>query len=500
MRPGNSHNGAHSGGRPRFMSASQDILSDTTDVSGGVDVRLTAAEPRLRAHDHTRRLLTGPFGAMLARPWLDAATLKVLKRGYFPLSRLWAAASAADGSVEAFWAFSGQPRRHEQTGRVEDILARFAEADVTSTATDAAWERVFFGPDETRQSTRVALETARHNRRDILNKQRRLFLPLLSRRTPRVRLAIDTPDEIATVYDPNRDTDDLFAPPATMPPVQVSHPVAGVASTDQWLRFPSPSSRVGGTCWARVHTPDGVVCPPTVILGHGVCVDFDHWHGLIDETQALLAQGIRVIRPEAPWHGRRAPLGYFGGERAIGTFPSGMLDLFVAAIREWAVLADWARNTSSGPLAVGGTSLGALTAQLCASVAHDWPERLRPEALYLMTHSGTMSEAMVTGAVSTLFADPAAVLARGWAPATMRRQMSIIDPVHPPVMPPSRIVSVLGTRDVITPFDGGETLVWRWAIPDGNMFVSKHGHFTIPMSLVRDPSPTRRFGEILNSL
>jgi hypothetical protein len=473
------------------MAATDDLLADAGAFAGA---------HRLTAHGHTRQLLSSPLGLLLARPWLDGLTLRALKHVFFPLSRLWAAASAADGSPDAFWDQSGQPRRHEHRDRLLKILATFEEANVTSTATDAAWQRVFFGATETSVATRVALETARHNRRDTLNKQRRLFLPLVSGQTPRVKLDIVAPPEVAAAYDLNLDTDLLFAPPEIMPAVQVSHPVPGIASLDSWLKFHSPSARMGDTCWARVHTPEGIANPPTVILGHGVCVDFDHWHGLLDESLTLVAQGIRVIRPEAPWHGRRTPLGYFGGERAIGTFPTGMIDLFVAAIQEWGVIADWARRTSSGPLGIGGTSLGALTAQLCASVSHTWPERLKPEALYLMTHSGAMSEAMMTGAVSTLFADPAKAEAKGWTPALARRQMSMIDPVRPPVMAPSRIVSVLGSRDVITPFDGGETLVWRWAVPPENVFVSKRGHFTIPMSLVRNSTPTRRFAEIMKGL
>ena len=106
----------------------------------------------------------------------------------------------------------------------------------------------------------------------------------------------------------------------------------------------------------------------------------------------------------------------------------------------------------------------------------------------------------MTGAVSTLFADPAKAKAKGWTPALARRHMSMIDPVRPPVMAPARIVSVLGSRDVITPFDGGETLMWRWAVPPENVFVSKRGHFTIPMSLARDGTPTRRFAEIMKGL
>ncbi len=471
-------------------------------VRDGVEDEVSSARPlpRLVARDANRRYLSGVIGNLLARPWLDRLTLFGLKRGFFPLSRLWAAAGVADGSTDAFWEASGMPRRHEHRDRLAGILARFDEANVTALATDAAWNRIFFGRDETSIAARVAIETARHNRRDSLNRTRGLFWPLLSRQTPRVRLKIVTPAEVAAQFDTSRDTDAMFAAPDAMPAIQVSHPVPGVGGIDHWLRFKSPSERIGDFCIARVHTPEGIANPPTVILGHGICVEFDHWHGLIDETQALLARGIRVIRPEAPWHGRRTPPGCYGGERAIGTFPTGMLDLMVAAIREWSVLADWARKTSTGPLGFAGTSLGALTAQLAASVSHDWPERLKPEALYLITHAGNMSEGMMSGAVSTLFASPTHAIRAGWTPDLVRRHTAMIDPVRPPVMPASRIVSVLGARDVITPFNGGENLVRRWAIPSNNVFISDNGHFTIPMRLLRVTTPTERFAEILNSL
>lgn len=458
------------------------------------------AVPRLATDDASRRHLGGIAGRLLARPWLDGLTLQALKHFYFPLSRLWAAAGAADGSVDGFWAASGAPRRHEQRDRIAGILRHFDEVDVAATATDAAWDKVFFGLETTSDATRVAVETARHNARHRLNQTRRLFLPLLTQHTPRARLAIATPDDVAEIYPLGRDTDAYFAPPREWPHVHVSHPVAVGSGSDAWLRFRSPSARMGDMAVARVHTPAGVIDPPTVILGHGICVEFDHWHGLIDETHALLARGIRVIRPEAPWHGRRTPSGYYGGERAIGAFPLGMLDLMTAAIQEWAVIADWARRTSRGPLGIAGTSLGALTAQLAASVAHDWPDRLRPDALYLITHSGTMSEGILTGATASLFASPALAVRKGWSLDAARRHLSMIDPVRPPVMPPSRIVSVLGDQDVITPFEGGTALVRRWGIPDANVFVFHNGHFTIPMRLLSTAAPTERFADILQRL
>jgi hypothetical protein len=177
-----------------------------------------------------------------------------------------------------------------------------------------------------------------------------------------------------------------------------------------------------------------------------------------------------------------------------------MVDLMVAAVQEWSVLIDWARRTSTGPVGIAGTSLGALTAQLAASVAHDWPDHLKPEALYLITHSGSMSEGMLTGATASLFASPVHAAKKGWTLDLARRHLSMIDPVRPPVMSPARVVSVLGNRDVITPFQGGETLVWRWNVPSENIFISDNGHFTIPMRLIRMTEPTERFASILKSL
>jgi hypothetical protein len=234
-------------------------------------------------------------------------------------------------------------------------------------------------------------------------------------------------------------------------------------------------------------------------MGHGICVEFDHWHGLLDESPRLLAEGIRVIRPEAPWHGRRRPTGWYGGERTIAMFPTGMVDHFIAALREWAVLADWARRTSAGPLGFGGTSLGALTAQLAGSVTHAWPRPMQPDALYFITHSGSMSQTALSGVPASLFGDPRDAFRAGWTQGTAAKILALGDPKRPPVVPPERIVSVLGSRDVITPFDGGETIDWRWNVPDDNVFVSRNGHFTIPMRLTRDPQPTRRFAEVLRT-
>src|SRR5262245_55915412 len=42
-------------------------------------------------------------GYALAWPWFDGLSAWILRRLYFPASRLWASAQIADGSAERFW-------------------------------------------------------------------------------------------------------------------------------------------------------------------------------------------------------------------------------------------------------------------------------------------------------------------------------------------------------------------------------------------------------------
>jgi hypothetical protein len=469
-------------------------LSDNPALEAA-HAQVTAPGPR-RGLKGPARVFAGPVGAVLARPWLDRVLMRALRGAYFPLSRAWGAAEASEGDPERFWADLGVPRRLDHRDAWIGRLARFEQARATSEAVAQAWQEAFFGTAEPSAVRLQAMEAARMDCAQAYGATRRLFVSTLGARVPSVRTMIPTPEEVEAAIEP----DSLFRAPATFGRVRESRRVAGAVGTDHWLFFDSPSARVGGIATARVHTPDGVSDPPTVILGHGVCVEFDQWQGLIDESIALVRRGIRVIRPEAPWHGRRRPRGYFGGERMIAAFPLGALDLFSASVGEWAVLADWAIRTSRGPLAFGGSSLGALTSQLAASAAHDWPDAIRPRALFLVTHSDQMSVAMTTGPLSTMWVDPSAAAEKGWTEETARRALEPLEPSRPPVVRPERIVSVLGAQDVITPFTTGRALVERWRVPPENVFISNRGHFTIPMSLMRDPRPVDRFAAIINSI
>ncbi|MCP4330102.1 MAG: hypothetical protein GY791_16880 [Alphaproteobacteria bacterium] len=447
--------------------------------------------------------LRTPIGEMVARPWFDAVALQLIAGWFFPLSRLWAAARAADGSVERFFdeaELSTTPRLRRCLG---NRLDTFEDVRKRVVGVEREWEATFFGSDERSPEIRAAVERNRLEARDDYNSRRGLFIPLrLAARVPPVRWDIPAPSEVAAIYDelvvdPAR----AFAPPAEMPEVTESHAVArSDGGRSYWLRFRSPSARMNDRVVARVYEPPDADTAPTVIFGHGICVEFDHWRGVVDEVEAMVAMGIRVVRPEAPWHGRRVPPGRYGGERFIATAPLGALDHFTAAAREWSVLIDRFRRATNAPIGIGGSSLGAMTAQVIADRSRSWPRRLQPDAMLLITHCGRIEDAVVRGSLAKAWGIAEATEAKGWSTDEMRRYMPLLDIQGKPAMAPENIVTVLGNRDDVTPFDSARVLIEDWGIPAENRFISRRGHFSVPLAMMRDHHPLKRFRAILEHL
>lgn len=438
-------------------------------------------------------------GTLLAHPWFDRATLHALKHVLFPASRLWAAAQLADGDVEHFLQAVPLSAAHVNPPKITRTLAAIARSRIAAEAMDAEWHRVFFGPTAaTTALHRRATEAARLDLRDANHATRWGLRAAHRSGVPRARLDIQPPAAVAAVYGTDRTQfEQLSTPPRTMPAVTMSRSFPTPLGNDYWLSFPSPSARLGDTVYARVHEPARTAGAPTIIFGHGICVEFDQWKGLLDECRALVERGFRVIRPEAPWHGRRAPLGYFGGERTIAAFPMGLLDSFSGALQEWAVLADWVRRRSSAPLVFGGSSLGAMTAQLAASRSDAWPQSTRPDAMFLVTHTGDMASAVLDGALSNLWANPKDVERAGWTRTSARAYLTLPNPTDPMPLPGHRIVSILGRRDKILPFDSGHQLIQRWKVPASNSFIWDRGHFSVPTTLIRTTAPLDRLAEVV---
>ena len=450
-----------------------------------------------------RACLRSPVGNLIGRPWFDRAAMHMLCRWFFPLSRLWAAARAAEGSLERFLAeLPDAPALHSRS-LLESRLHRFESVRARILDSESAWEAAFFGDSNGGPDGLAKTERARLFRRNGYNAQRRLFAPWRSvGAAAPIRWEIPSPDEVAADFGSLvGNPESAFAVPDPMPPIAESRRFpAAPGRQDYWIRFASPSARMNDEVVARVYEPEGIADPPTLIFGHGICVEFDHWRGLVDEIEDLVAMGIRVVRPEAPWHGRRVPDGRYGGEMFIGSAPRGALDHFTAAAREWAVLMDWCRRTSDAPVAIGGSSLGAMTSQVIVDKARFWPERLRPDAMLLITHTGRIADAAVHGSMAQAWGIAENTMARGWNSELIGRYMPLLDPVGAPVIPPENIVTVLGSRDSVTPFTSARLLIEEWRVPQKNRFIWRRGHFSVPVAMLRNRAPLHRFKAVLEGL
>ena len=149
---------------------------------------------------------------------------------------------------------------------------------------------------------------------------------------------------------------------------------------------------------------------------------------------------------------------------------------------------------------MGGSSLGALIAQLLSGQAQNWPSRLRPDALLLLMHCSRLEDALIHGSIAKLFGALDAKHAAGWSLATVTEYLRALDPPSRPCTDVNAIVSVLGKYDNATPFAGGLELLDRWRLPAENRFLWPQGHFSLPIALTRNDTPLRRFQQVVESL
>lgn len=457
---------------------------------------------RLASRRGVDALLRTPLASVIAWPWFDRVALWSLTRWFLPTSRAWAAATVADGSLDRFLAevpLSSLPAAARPL--TELGLRRIAKLVRLNEAALAAWDDDFFGQGDVEPVMLAEIERARRGAAQALMMGRAAVanLPIIGR-VPRAKFAIPGRAEVEARFGALADRPaEAYRLDGPAPAIERSRAIVWPDRLEYWLRFPTPHRPMGDTAWARVVEPIDAGDAPSLVFGHGLGVELEMLERAGDEDATLVADGVRVVRLEAPWHNRRRKPGTYGGEPFVATQPLGALDLFAAEVREFAVLIDWCRAQGSRRVALGGTSLGALASQLAASHARTWPASMRPDALLLLTTSNDVAGLAFSSSLARGIGIDSALAAAGWTVDDIDRWRPLLDPSATAPLPPEDIVILLGQVDDVTPFSRGLAMADAWKVPPENLFLRPQGHFSAAVGLARDPAPLHRLAARLKA-
>jgi hypothetical protein len=442
----------------------------------------------------SHELIVSPLGALMNTRFFERLKDRSLPRE-FRLARASAAAAASVGrGVDAFLrALGGPPQVAGPTRRrLEESLSTF-EVDWRARAVAVdAWERAFFGADETTPEERVALETRRRAASERCV-QASKTLGWLSEQelVPPVRCETPSPDATLAAYaDALADPDAAYGAPEVRPPVEVSRSVPGPAGEEYVVRFASPSDRFDDTVYARVFEPRVPAgAAPTFIYASGLAMAYDqirYWPEEDYMARPLARRGCRVVLVESPWHGRRTKPGFSSGEPYLGTAPQGLFELYLGQAQETARLIAWARERGSRVVGVGGVSLGGIVSQQIAGRCAGWPPAMRPDVAFLGATSTHIDEVVLNSTITDSLGVDAAVRAAGWTPELLRRLRPLLDPPERAGVPPENVVAVLGRRDGYVPYGYARALLESWGVPDANVVTWDADHFGVLVRLFRD--------------
>ncbi|MDW3204404.1 MAG: hypothetical protein R8L07_02590 [Alphaproteobacteria bacterium] len=436
-----------------------------------------------------RAMLDRAVGPYLWRPWYDRVATPAVAKVFFPLSRAWAAALAAEGDPDRFLVEldDGPPRRTVGAG----LLGLIQSAALAHETARAAWENAFFGHGRGDLAYR---ERARLRAARKLMALRAAFLPgHLERAFASVRFGIEDEASVASRHAARLDSPDGLAMPDLDLPVRESRRVMLDGAYCSWLRFDPPVEfQSDAPVEARLRVPAADASRGTVIFAHGIGMEGEFWGDRGGVTDWYLSHGFRVVEPQGPWHAYRRRAGYYGGEPILARGPAGLLDYSWCHLRELGRLIAWAKFSGDGPVMLSGISLGALTSMQLLSWARFWPEAAKPDYALLIAPAASLTEVTYRGSLSGGLGVPDALREAGWDEEMGARWAPLLDAGERPGIDPDRILCVLGDADAITPIASGRELVTRWGLPAENVFSRPQGHFSVSLGLTAAPEPLVR--------
>ncbi|MBB4265098.1 alpha/beta hydrolase family protein [Roseospira visakhapatnamensis] len=449
------------------------------------------------------RVLSGPLSRVFMSRWFDRVRMSVVPRE-FRAARA-SAVAAAQPDVDAFLTELGldgdrASRLRPRARRAMAVLAR-RHADLAET--QRRWDDVFWGHATADMATRVALDRERRRRSQDARKPAWLFRFLGNEPSVAVcPFEVPPPRETLAAVSPwLDDPDGVYAAPAATPPTEISAEVLGPAGPESLIRFASPSPFMDDRVTARVYGPEGGGAgAPTFIYASGFGMMYDliaYWPEEDYVARRLAARGIRVILPESPWHGRRAPPGCFSGQSYLARAPLSLVKLYAAQACETAHLVAWARARGSARVGVGGFSLGGLVTQQIASRCRLWPEAMRPDMAFIGAGSTHIDQVVTRGDISRLLGLTDAVTRAGWTDADLRALRPVLDPGPEPGVDPDAILAFLGTEDQSTPYGQAKRMLDDWRVPVANRMVFEAGHIALYARIIRDAAPIERIARML---
>lgn len=429
---------------------------------------------------------------LFSKPWVDPLCLWGM--GWIlPAAHCWGAAHSGDVA-----AFASELALKDIPPAIAARVRQTGALQALSSAAQARWEAAAFTSAGDLPVAELARREAAHN---YLGQRFAYLWFARRRRIPAARLDVPSPAELdALEPDPDR----YFALD-TIPEIERSVVIEHADVREFWLRYPSADAP-GDLCYVHVYEgrPRDGRPLPSLIFGHGLGMEMEMMRGDMRGYRSLAAQyGARILLPDAPGHNRRVAPGSYGGESFIKHPPLSGLRHFRKAARELGALIAWCRsqgqgNSGPGKVALGGISLGALTAQVTAQHMRYWPEAARPDGLLLLTTTDLVSALTFQSSLARITGLRQAAEGAGWNADAVARMGRYTDSQAPAPVDPAQIVLLIGARDDVTPYDGGRRLAEKWQIPPENLFVRNQGHFSAAIGLGPDPAPFSRILALLN--
>jgi hypothetical protein len=434
------------------------------------------------------------FGYDMIAGAIDPMTIGAMKRFLFPSARIWAAANGARGDADAVSTMlppRGQKRIQSKASKL--ALEKNEGARQRSAEANEAWRTTVI---EGGAGDPAEAETARRRAASgHLAMSGPLAAAIGRRGVPTVAWAMEAPGAASPLQDTFNAPDDLWA-------IQAGPEYREGALMRRWLSAPAETKLAEDTAYARVSWPVDVQPHGVVVVGGGVGIEWDIFVRMRrghDFANVFTIHGLAVVELISPGHGLRRADHLYGGESFFQSAPVSAAASLAAQVRETARWIAWARGAFALPVGLFGVSMSSFAAQLAISHCGAWPDVARPDAAMLMAHSGDLI-GVTQGSLSKGLGLPVAQKAAGWTAADFAHWGEALGPAEAPAVPPSRIVSITGRRDGVTPFKDGESVRNMWGIPPANRFTFGHGHMGLPFRSVLDPVANVRFAEIFRQV